>query len=331
MLVDRFNRAHNYLRISVTDKCNLNCIYCNPKNNSRDHSRNSELLSFEEIERIAFIFLDKFEFKKIRLTGGEPFARKNIDVLIQMLAKHKKQFEFELLATSNGILVADKIEELFRKGIDRFNFSLDTLRKDKFTSVTQYDRFELSMQSIKAALRIDNNKIKINTVIMKGINDDELIDFADFAVSNDITIRFIEYMPFANNSYDKSKFMSYREMIQIISEKYILQKINQEMNSVSKNFCIDQHKGKLCFITSISDHFCNSCNRLRLTSDGKLKLCLFSLDHQDLDLRSQLRNGKNDSEIADSIERFINNKQEKHDELDKLTNFKHNSMIDIGG
>ena len=330
-LFDKYNRQHDYLRLSVTDRCNLNCSYCNPHKSSDNFKNHNTLLSFEEIVRIVEIFVNRFEFKKIRLTGGEPFARKDIVSLIRSLNELKIVTPFELLATSNGILIEDKIEELFQSGIDRFNFSLDTLHQDKFIDITGFNRFNQSMKSIQSAINIGNKKLKLNTVIMRGINDDELIDFVDFAVNNDITIRFIEYMPFANNGYDKSKFISYKEMIEIISEKYILQKSNEEIGSVSKNFTVEKHSGRISFITSISDHFCDSCNRLRLTSDGKLKLCLFSLNDQDLDLRSLLRNGKSDNEIEDTIIGFISNKLEMHDELDKLINFKHNSMISIGG
>lgn len=330
-LFDKYNRNHSYLRISVTDKCNLNCAYCNPKVNNDFYKSNNDILSFEEIGRIVKIFVERFEFEKIRLTGGEPFARKNIQNLITGLGKLKQQFPFELSATSNGILIHGKVKELIEAGLDRINFSLDSLKREKFCSITGQDKFKLSFGSISEAISYNPKIVKINMVVMKGINDDEIIDFVEFAINNDVNVRFIEYMPFSTNLYDKNQLLNFEEIIHIISEKYSLASIEDVSNSVSKDFSINGNCGKIGFITSMSDHFCANCNRLRITSDGKLKLCLFSHKNKELDLKVPIRNGESDEMISELILSFINEKQEMHDNLDELIKLKSSSMISIGG
>ncbi|MFH1051281.1 MAG: GTP 3',8-cyclase MoaA [bacterium] len=329
-LFDKYGRIHNYLRLSVTDKCNLNCVYCNPDKNYLHNLNNKSIISFEKIERIVRIFVEKFEFKKIRLTGGEPFARKDIEKLVQSLNDLKSTSEYELSATSNGILLKNRIADFINRGIDRFNFSLDTLQKAKFISITGSGLFGSAINSIMEGISISPKKVKINMVVMKGINDDELLDFVDFSIRHKVTVRFIEYMPFSNNGYDRNQFVSYKDMIKIISKKYKLINANN-LESVSKDYTVADYDGKISFITSLSEHFCNTCNRLRVTSDGKLKLCLFSTIDEDLDIKDLIRSGATDKEIMDNITGFIGNKKGMHDELEKLIQLKSNSMISIGG
>lgn len=330
-LIDKYNRVHSYLRLSITDKCNLNCSYCNPHKGYQHFATNNELLTFEEIERIVEIFITHFEFSKIRLTGGEPFARRNVETLISNLNNLKAKSNYELSATSNGTLINGRISELFDLGIDRFNFSLDSLQKDRFLSITGDDSFNLAMNAIKEAIRIDHEKVKINTVIMRGINDSELKDFVEFAVVNNVTVRFIEYMPFSNNQYDKDQFISYLDMIKALSEHYSLIRLENKSESVSKDYEIRGSNGIISFITSMSEHFCSDCNRLRVTSDGKLKHCLFSYKEHDLDLKYMIRKHASDEEIVNEITGFIGKKQEVHDNLDNLILLKNSSMISVGG
>lgn len=330
-LTDKYNRVHNYLRLSVTDRCNLSCNYCNPKGISLNHSDKNEILTFGEIERIVRIFVEYFEFKKIRLTGGEPFARKDIFRLVHNLGELKKEIPYELSATSNGILINGRIAELFQSGVDRINFSLDTFKRNRYLEITGVDSLFTAINSIMQAIGINPEKVKINTVVMKGINDDELIDFVDFAINNSVSVRFIEYMPFSNNVYDKSLLMNYNEIITKISGKYNLIRDNSDIESVSKDYYIENNKVKISFITSITEHFCNTCNRLRVTSDGKLKLCLFSLKDNDLDIKSLIRRGASDNEIAKEITYFIGNKNEMHDTFENLIQLKSSSMITVGG
>jgi GTP 3',8-cyclase / cyclic pyranopterin monophosphate synthase len=331
ILTDKYGRIHDYLRLSVTDKCNLHCTYCNPSDNNRNFISKSEILSFEEIYRIVNIFTSIFEFRKIRLTGGEPFARKDIETLIELLGNLKKKNNFELLATTNAELISGKIETLMRSGIDRFNFSLDTLRSERYQQITGSKNFHSAFGTIHEAIDIAANKVKLNIVVMRGINDDELNDFVDFARLYSVHVRFIEYMPFADNSYDNQKLVSYKEMIQIIESRHSLIRQMDTFGAVAKEYLISGSKGKVSFITSVSEHFCNSCNRLRMTSDGMLKLCLFSTKDSDLNIKQLIRNGESDEAIADEIVNFIANKQFKHDDLDTLIKLKNNSMISTGG
>jgi cyclic pyranopterin phosphate synthase len=330
-LQDKYNRVHDYLRISITDKCNLNCIYCNPKNNSHNHSRQDELLSFEEIYRIAFIFLDKFEFTKIRLTGGEPFARRDIDILIQMLGSLKNEFSFELSATTNGTLLNGNIQSYINLGLDRLNFSLDSLRNETFENITGYNQADKTIKAIQRAKDNGIKNIKINTVIMKGINELEILDFVDFVKNEDMTVRFIEYMPFSNNQYNTDYFFSMSEIIEVIKSRYNLIEILDKNTSVSKEFRIDGYKGKVSVISSISDHFCNNCNRLRINSSGKLRLCLFSPNNDTLDLKKMINKGNSDIEVAEAIISAINFKQESHASIKELMALENNNMISIGG
>lgn len=331
LLVDKHNRVHNYLRLSVTDRCNLNCIYCNPNNSFKYNSTNSELLTFEEIERIVKIFVNNFEFKKIRLTGGEPFARKDIDILIQMLGDLKEHQKFELSATTNGTLLNGRIKSLINSGLDRLNFSLDSLKKETFENITGFNKVDKTINALQSAKEAGLKNIKINTVVMKGINDSEILDFVDFVKNEDMTVRFIEYMPFSNNHYNANNFISMSEIIEIINSKYKLIEIVDKNSSVSKDFRIDEYKGKISVISSISDHFCNDCNRLRITSNGKLRLCLFSPNNDSLDLKEMIKNGNTDNEITEAIINSIDYKQESHASIKELLVLENNNMISIGG
>jgi cyclic pyranopterin phosphate synthase len=330
-LVDKYNREHNYLRVSVTDRCNLNCSYCNPKKDFVKYNSRNNILSFEEICRIVKIFAERFEFRKIRLTGGEPFARKNILNLVGMLTEIKSQSSFELSATSNAVLLNGKVYEYRNAGIDRFNFSLDSLNKTGFNSISGSADYEAAVDTILESVNLMPGKIKINVVVMKGINDQELLDFTEFSIKHDVPVRFIEYMPFSDNEYNKGMFISCDEMIGTISEKYKLMPLARNNESVSKDYRIEGERGQISFITSISEHFCADCNRLRLTSDGMLKLCLFSTVDSDLDLRNMILSGSDDSEIENAIINFIERKNEMHEPVENLIKLKNNRMISIGG
>lgn len=328
-LKDKYNRVHNYLRISLTDKCNLNCFYCNPIGGIVNRSHN-EIMTYEEIAKIVEIFVSVFGFNKIRLTGGEPFARKHIENLIQLLKNVKNNYPFELSATSNGTIINDRLKQLWLSGLDRINFSLDSLDSEKFKSITGKDELLNVLNAIETASKSGYNDIKINTVIIKGINDNELIDFVDYIANTKWNIRFIEYMPFSNNDYNSDRLVTVDEMQECISSKYKLIHLPNE-NSVAKDFAIEGFSGKVSFISSISNHFCDSCNRLRLTSIGELKLCLFSKKGTELNLRDALRAGKTDAEIINDVIEFINQKEMNHPDLDELISLKNNEMISIGG
>lgn len=329
-LIDRFGRVHNYLRLSITDKCNLNCVYCNPKKSSNNNQSSIDLLTDEEIIRIATLFLSKFEFNKIRLTGGEPFARKNINSLIEKLGNLKKDFNFELTATTNGTLLNGNINSLLENGLDRLNFSIDSLKNDTFKDITGFNKSDKTLAAIMKAKEAGFKNIKLNTVVMKGINDNEINDFVEFAINNEVTVRFIEYMPFTNNDYDKSNLITMSEIISIIKEKYEIAEIEEE-SSVAKEFKISNTNGRVSIISSISDHFCGDCNRIRITSNGYMKLCLFSPNRNNLSIKKLIDNNYNDDEIAMIIQDELLNKTQSHADLKDLMLLENNNMVNIGG
>jgi molybdenum cofactor biosynthesis protein A len=329
-LIDQFGRVHNYLRISLTDRCNLNCIYCNPAHLQIKITDRSEILSFDEIHRLIGIFVKECGITKIRFTGGEPFVRKGIMDFFNQLSPLIKEYGVQTGLTTNGTLLKNKLYLLKESGIDRLNVSLDSLKKDNFKRITNSDSFENIISAIDTGKRIFE-KLKVNTVIIRGINDDEILDFVQFGIDRSINIRFIEFMPFADNRWNESSFISYGEMIEQIGKKFNLIKIEND-NLVSKDYKVEGRDGVISFISSVSDHFCGSCNRLRITASGKMKLCLFSQTEEGLDLKELLRdNSINDMDIANIIETEMGNKLFKHPEISELIQLDQNDMISIGG
>jgi len=224
-LIDRFGRVHTYLRISITDKCNLNCIYCNPADSALRGELSRSILSYEELIRLIKIFVADLGITKIRLTGGEPLVRKNVENLFRMLKEIKDKHPFELGLTTNGILLEDKIDFLKKFGLDKINISLDTLRKERFIAITGADNIDAVFNGINKAEKLGYNPVKINAVIMKGINDDEIPGFIEFVKERNLNIRFIEYMPFTSNGWNEKEFISYQEIKNIAEENYSLVEI----------------------------------------------------------------------------------------------------------
>lgn len=329
LLHDKYGRIHDYLRISVTDKCNLNCIYCKPGNDKNNNPR-SMYLSNEEIRRLVEIFITRFDFKKIRLTGGEPFLRHDLIGLLEGLLQIKQVKPFELSATTNGTHFNLSFEILKELGIDRLNFSLDTLNSESFIRITGQDRLESVLKNIDLARKNGFPNIKINTVIIRNINDHELLDFIEFGISYSVNIRFIEFMPFSNNGFRVKDMITSAEMKEIISERYKLIPISSG-NGVAKDYHVGNEAVKVSFISSISDHFCGDCNRLRINAAGEMKLCLFSRKGSDLPLLPLLQSGLNDDEIAARIESYILNKDFKHPDLNELIELNNDKMFNIGG
>jgi molybdenum cofactor biosynthesis protein A len=330
-LTDNFGRIHNYLRISLTDRCNLNCIYCNPVLQKAEFIGKQEILTFEEIARLINIFAEFFNFKKFRFTGGEPLARKGFVSFISGLKDLKGLYGFKTAITTNGVLLADIINDVFDAGIDNINISLDSLNPKTFKNITGKSELHRVLYSVFRAKELSFDELKINCVVMRGINDTEIIPFADFAVHNDINVRFIEYMPFSNNGWSERTFISAGQIKKIIDSKYSL--IESSFNgSVSKDYFIGGKKGQISFISSISDHFCDKCSRLRITAKGGLRLCLFSEEKQELDLKLLLNNNTiNDYEIAEEIMEFVKTKLEKHPDTNELIKMDYNYMLRNGG
>ena len=292
MLIDSLNKKIDYLRISVTDRCNLRCTYCMPQNGI-ENKCHDEILTFEEILRMAGIF-SSLGIRKIRLTGGEPLVRRGVISLIKGLTRTKGIDEVHL--TTNGTLLSSYAEELKKAGLKRINISLDTLRPDRYKDITRKHSFYAVMEGIKKAKEAGLYPIKLNMVVMKGINDDEIIDFIDFAQSEDLGLRFIEFMkitPLWREDY----FIPIEEIIDICRSKYALESIDKQSSSPALYYKTKNNK-ILGFIKT-DEKNCWKCNRLRLTSTGELKICLY--ETQGLCLKNLLRLGVCDEEIRDII------------------------------
>lgn len=273
-LIDRFDRAHDYLRISVTDRCNLRCVYCMPPEGVQfiDHNL---LLSYEEIEEVVRVGA-KLGIKKLRITGGEPLVRKDIEVLISKLSRIEGIKDIAL--TTNAYFLAQKAKALKEAGLTRVNISLDSLHPDRFKEITRGGDLAKVLSGIEAAVNVGFNPVKINTVLMKGFNDDEIGEFLKMTIDQPFQVRFIEYMPIGHSDDGwKSGYLSL-EYVKQEAKRLGLELEESEAvfgNGPSENFRIKGAKGSIGFIHPVSDQFCSNCNRLRLTSDGYLKSCLY--------------------------------------------------------
>lgn len=324
-LIDRFGRVHTYLRISVTDRCNLRCVYCMPAEGNEVKAAD-ELLTFDEILRIARIFVD-MGINKIRLTGGEPLVRKGLESLIAQLSLLPG---VETLAmTTNAVLLKDKVRILKGAGLTALNISLDTFKSERFFDLTRRNDLNNVLDGIYAALENNFQPLKLNVVMMKGINDDELLDFVHFAKDKPLNVRFIEYMPFKDNQWDKSGVLTYADMKRTIEQRYQLLPLSAEPSAVAKDFGIKGFTGTVSFVTSMSDSFCGTCNRLRLTADGNIKSCLFS--PAEINIRDAMRCGLTDEGLANMISSAVLLKPYEHPPMETLANLNNRAMVDIGG
>lgn len=329
-LVDKYGRLHSYLRISLTDRCNLHCTYCNPLLETGAAPKKN-LMSYEEILTLVRFFVERCGVTKVRLTGGELFVRKGIAELFGMIGDYKKKHPFTLGVTTNGTLLHQHCAHLKSSGVDAVNISLDSLRRDRFRSLTRLDALGTVLDAIRTASQTDFSSLKINTVIMRSVNDDELLDFVVFAIENDLHVRFIEYMPFPNNAWDRESFMSWRDMKRRIQDRYELIPKIQEAHGVGKEYLIAGQRGMIGFITPVSEHFCGDCNRLRLTAEGKMKTCLFSGMEEELDVASLLRSGRPETEIHEAIVAALGLKWKAHPSVDDLAGHGTSPMTAIGG
>ncbi|GEC72110.1 cyclic pyranopterin monophosphate synthase subunit MoaA [Flavobacterium flevense] len=329
ILTDDFGRKHNYLRISLIEKCNLRCTYCMPAEGIALTPK-KELMTAEEVFAIAQAFVNN-GVDKIRLTGGEPLLRKDFPEIIEKLA----QLETEISITTNGILIDRHIEVLKQFKVKKINLSLDTLVSAKFNTITLRNQFEKVIDNLHLLLNNDF-KVKVNVVLIKGFNDNEIIDFINLTEFLPISIRFIEFMPFAGNQWDRSKMVSQSEILDQLSahfSEFNLEKLEDEKNFTAREFRIKNYLGSFGIISSITNPFCDGCNRIRLTANGKIKNCLFS--NSETDLLTPYRNGE---AIENNIASAIKNKKKVRagmttvEEVDNpVLNQDNRSMITIGG
>ncbi len=326
MLTDTFGRRHTYLRISLTERCNLRCQYCMPEEGVTLKPK-AEILTFEEIERLARLFVQE-GVNKIRLTGGEPLVRENVEALIEGLGAVKGLKT--LAITTNGLLLPKKLPRLHAAGVNLLNISLDTLHPDRFTFITRRKGFDLVQRAIDEALALGYCPLKINCVVMRGFNDDELVDFVALTEHQPIEVRFIEFMPFDGNGWQDQRMMSYKEMIARIETRFpALERLHDGPNETSKTYQVPGFVGRVGFITSMSEHFCGGCNRLRLTADGNLKVCLFGKG--EVSLRDAMRAGCSDDDLRGIIEAAVQRKKASHAGMYAIAQSENRPMILIGG
>ena len=326
VLEDTFGRFHNYLRISLTDNCNLRCFYCMPE---EDYSftPHHRLMQADEIHDLARIFVAN-GVDKIRLTGGEPLVRKDSPAIIRALAG----LPVDLVMTTNGIRIDDMLPEIQQAGFRSINISLDTLKRDRFLQITRRDYFDRVRRNIDLLVS-EGIPVKINMVVMKGVNDDEILDFVELTREQPVEVRFIEFMPFDGNRWSSNSVLTLQEVLARISERYTVEPAERRPNDTTKPFTVSGHRGKIAVISTMTMPFCGDCNRLRLTADGKLKNCLFS--KEETDLLSALRQGH---DIVPLIQASVRAKSEalggqfsgnfEHIDAGSL---KNRSMISIGG
>lgn len=325
-LTDNYNRKHDYLRISITERCNLRCMYCMPEEGV-PLQPDSHILTTDEIITIAEMFV-KQGVKKIRLTGGEPTVRKDILEIMERL-NHIEGLK-EICITSNGIALNRKLPKLANSGLTSLNLSLDTLVEGKFTLITRRNGLSNVLKSLETALKLGIPKVKLNVVVVRGLNDDEILNFVKLAQHYPLEVRFIEYMPFDGNKWELEKVISFEEIINIIKTKHpSIEQLTHKYGETSKIFQIQGFKGRLGFITSMTADFCSDCTRLRITSDGNLKVCLFGND--EVSIRDLIRTGAQESEILEVIGTAVKGKKEKHAGLDELPKMANRPMILIGG
>lgn len=331
-IVDQYERIHDYLRISLTERCNLRCVYCMPPEGIVLRDR-SHFMTKNEVVQIAETFVN-LGVKKIRLTGGEPLIRNDAKEIIEALSL----LPVELAITTNGILIDQYIDTFKSAGLKSINVSLDSLQADKLHSITRRTYFNKIVSNIDLLLK-EKFHLKINAVIIKGTNDDEILDFVEWTKEKDVHVRFIEFMPFNGNQWDWSKGVSFKEILNCIELKYNdttekpVVRLLDRQNDTAKNYKIDGYVGTFAVISSVTNPFCDTCNRMRLTADGKMKNCLFS--GSETDLLSIFRKGE---DITPYILESVWNKKAKRAGMDTFEDFanpnlnnKNRSMVAIGG
>ncbi|EAA26553.2 molybdenum cofactor biosynthesis protein 1 B [Neurospora crassa] len=362
-LTDNYNRQHDYLRISVTERCNLRCLYCMPEEGV-PLSPQKELLTTPEIVLLSSLFVSQ-GVTKIRLTGGEPTVRRDIVPLMQQIGALRPHGLKELCLTTNGLSLHRKLDAMVEAGLTGINLSLDTMDPWQFQLMTRRNGFSAVQKSIDRIFELNRLgagiKFKINCVVMRGLNDREVLPFVEMTRDKNVEVRFIEYMPFDGNKWNKGKMFSYQEMLELIRSKYPdLQRIQGHKNDTSKTFQVPGFAGKVGFITSMTHNFCGTCNRLRITSDGNIKVCLFG--NAEVSLRDILRKinqgepideeafevlrqaalekagqastdgtspllAPNSEELLNVIGMAVKNKKEKHAGIGELENMKNRPMI----
>ncbi|NLL31387.1 MAG: GTP 3',8-cyclase MoaA [Clostridiales bacterium] len=320
-MLDKEGREINYLRISITDLCNLRCKYCIPEEgvNKKCHS---EILSFEEIEEVVKTSA-KLGINKIRITGGEPLVRKGIVDLVKKIARVPGINEIAM--TTNGTLLKQLAKPLKEAGLKRVNVSIDTLKEDRYENITRGGKLSDVLEGLEAAKEVGLHPIKLNVVLIKGFNEDEIEDFINLTIDNDIDVRFIELMPIGVNGIKShEKFLSNKVVLE--KNLNLIPVVSKDKSAPAKHYKIEGAKGKIGLINPISHNFCSRCNRLRLTADGKIKPCLHS--NEEIDIKSALRQNK---DIMPILSKAIKVKPKEHHINEENYKPIDREMFQIGG
>ncbi len=326
-IVDKFGRVHDYLRISLTERCNLRCFYCMPEEGIQLREK-SEFMTAEELLHIAKVFVS-MGVKKIRLTGGEPLIKKNAEYIIRELGK----LPIELAITTNAVIVDQFIDVFKEAGVKSINVSLDSLKKERFNNISRRNYFLRIRENIELLLNHDFH-VKINVVVIRGVNDDEITDFVEWTRQTGIHVRFIEFMPFDGNNWNWDKKVSFKEIQETIQDHFgqdQVMKIEDQPNDTCRNFKLLESKGTYGIISSVTNPFCDTCNRIRLTADGKIKNCLFSQTETNL-----LESHRDQQDLEPIIREAIMTKEKERGGNDAFSDktvekLKNRSMIAIGG
>ncbi len=330
-LIDRHGRTVRDLRISVTDRCNFRCTYCMPEEGLTWLDR-SEVLTFEEIERVARICVERFDVDSLRLTGGEPTVRAHLPQLIERLARLRMADGRtpDIALTTNGATLRNIARELLDAGLNRINVSLDSLQRDRFLAVTRRDELQNVLDGIAEAQAVGFAPVKVNAVIERGVNDDEVLDLARYGRDTGVEVRFIEFMPLdATNEWERRRVVTQDEIVGTIAAEFPLEQLPARGAAPADRWRYLDGKGTVGVIPSVSHPFCGDCDRVRLTSDGQFRTCLFATD--EFDLRALLRNGGTDDEIADLIVHAVGTKWAGH-QISNVNFIRPNrSMSQIGG
>ncbi len=328
-LTDSYGRTIRDLRISLTDRCNFRCFYCLP-NGEPPLAKKEKILTFEEILTATRVFVS-LGIRKVRLTGGEPLLRKDVEELVSQIAQLKPALK-DLALTTNGHTFPERASALRAAGLDRVTISLDSLKKKRFKEITGVDRLENVIKSIDVAKSNSLNPVKINVVMVRGVNDDEIIDFARFAREMKVSVRFIEFMPLdSGQDWKREKIVSGEEIRKTIDAKYPLNL--KEPNRGSRtawNYIFDDGaEGEIGIIAPVTQIFCGACSRIRLTADGQIRTCLFS--ETEYNLRDVIRSASNDQEIAAFLQQVVNEKEFSHRINEKEFVQPSRTMSFIGG
>lgn len=327
LLIDSFHRPIDYVRLSLIDRCNFQCFYCRPKKAEQTYFPNQQYLNQEDIEKL-FLILGKMGVTKVKLTGGEPLLRKDICQIIKRLSKNPYLKDISL--TTNGFFLETMVSSLKESGLHRINVSLDTLHKDTFQEITQVPSFSKVWAGITKTLNVGFSKVKLNVVLMKGLNDHEICDFVELSMNTPLMVRFIEFMPTKRTElHHKKYFFSNQEAILKIQEKYLLvPDLKERGTGPSRYYRVNGGKGHIGFISPLSQHFCDRCNRIRLTAKGELKLCLFSSDT--IPLLSLIRSSDWESKLEIAFRENLKIKPFGHDLKNNIFG-NVESFVSIGG